>query len=203
MAKNTHTSEAENELSSPNVSETSLEDTPAVSSSGGKSFLQSVTSGDGKLLLGASIVTLLVVAGLTGFFYWQNAKLTDKIAEIRGKTAEYQTKVEVLKADPMVRAGELFANQKEALSQAIYRSNAAIYVREMQKMQKDFGINFSGFSFALDKVTTGVSAQKGLDSDAVQKLIKLIAGYREKTPEFGTGSTVSKVFDLGPVLNVS
>lgn len=101
------------------------------------------------------------------------------IAENRAKTQEYQRKIDVLKADSLVRAGELFIGQKEALSRSIDRSNAAKYVRELEKMQKEFGFFFTGFSYFQDKITTSVMAPKGLDSDGVQKLIRFIAGYRE------------------------
>ncbi len=114
----------------------------------------------GNFTLILSVVVFLVVIGLSGFFSWQNSLLGSQISDIRGKTSEYQTKANVLKSDPLVRSGELFAGQKDILAKAIDTSNAAIYVREMQKMQKDFGFYFNGFSFAQNKVTSSIVATK-------------------------------------------
>lgn len=133
------------------------------------------------LTLVSGLVFIGVIA-LSGFFYWKNTDMDRIIAENRTKTQEYQRKIDVLKADPLVRAGELFIGQKEALSRSIDRSNAAKYVRELEKMQKEFGFFFTGFSFFQDKINTSVMAPKGLDSDGVQKLIRFIAGYREGKP---------------------
>jgi outer membrane murein-binding lipoprotein Lpp len=101
-----------------------------------------------------SIVVALVVFVATGYFYWQNSIIDAKIEEVRAKTAEYQSKIDTLKKDPNVRAGELFASQKDAISRSITRSNAANYIREMGTIEKEYGFFFNGFSFSKDKVTT-------------------------------------------------
>lgn len=88
------------------------------------------------------------------------------------------------------------------MSQSITKSNAANYLREMNKIEKDFGFYFNGFSFAQDKISTGVTAQKGLDSDAIQKFIKFIASYRTASKS-GTISGSGSQFLLSPILSVS
>ncbi|MDD2745755.1 MAG: hypothetical protein PHU93_04415 [Candidatus Gracilibacteria bacterium] len=153
------------------------------------------------LMFTLSLVMVIGVASATAYLYWQNSKMDTKIAEIQMKTQEYQTKIELLKKDPIVRSGEIFFGQKENMSKAIDKSNAAVYIREMDKIEKDFGFYFNGFTFSQDKISTGVSAQKGLDTDAVQKLIKFIASYRTPPKPGMTGS--GSPFELSPVLSVS
>lgn len=153
------------------------------------------------LLFTLSVVMAMVVASSTAYLYWQNSKLDTQISELQMKTQEYQSKIELLKKDPIVRSGEIFFGQKENMSKAIDKSNAAIYIREMDKIEKDFGFYFNGFTFSQDKISTGLSAQKGLDTDAVQKFIKFIASYRTPPKPGMTGS--GSPFQLGPVLSVS
>lgn len=148
-----------------------------------------------------SIITAIIVTSSTAYLYWQNSQLDAKIAELKGKTQEYQSKIEILKKDPLVRSWELFFGQKDSMSKAITKSNAAIYIREMDKIEKDFGFYFNGFTFSQDKISTGVSAQKGLDNDAVKKIIKFIASYRSPPKVDLTGS--GSPFLLSPVLSVS
>jgi len=148
-----------------------------------------------------SLITAIFVAAATGYLYWQNSKLDTQISEVQAKTQEYQSKIEVLKKDPIVRSGEIFFGQKENMSRAITKSNAAIYIREMDKIEQEFGFYFNGFTFSQDKISTGVSAQKGLDSDAIQKYIKFIASYR--TPPKPGLSGSGSPFQLSPVLSVS
>lgn len=149
-----------------------------------------------------SIAVALVVFLSTVFFYWENSRMDAKIQDIRTKTQEYQGQIEVLKKDPIVRAWELFFGQREALSWSINKSNAANYVREMQKIEKEFGLYFNGFSFSQDRITTSIMSQKGVDTDAIQKIIKFIASYRAPNkPGLDTGS--GSQFLLSPVLSVS
>lgn len=153
-------------------------------------------------MLFVSIGMMVAVLLLTGYFYWQNQQMDHQIAEIQAKTQEYQGKIDILKKDPIVRAGELFAGQKDAISKAITKSNAATYVREMDRLQRDFGFYFSGFTFAKDTINTSVAAQKGLDTDAIQKVIKFIASYRDtKKGESATAS--GQLFELNPIYSVS
>lgn len=149
-----------------------------------------------------SIIIALAVSASTGYFYWENGRMDAKISEVHAKTQEYQTQIDVLKKDPNVRAGELFFGQKEAISQTIAKSNAANYIREMDTIEKDFGFYFNGFTFTQDKISTAVTAQKGLDSDAVQKFIKFIASYRTP-PKPGTLTGSGSQFLLSPVLSVA
>ena len=77
-----------------------------------------------------------------------------------------------------------------------------MYVREMDRLQRDFGFYFNGFTFGKDTITTSVSAQKGLDTDAIQKVIKFIASYRDaKKSDPATAS--GQLFELSPVYSVS
>jgi len=149
-----------------------------------------------------SFAVAAAVILVTGYFYWQNSQLDSRIAEVQAKTQEYQSRIDVLKKDPIVRAGELFSGQRDVIAKAIAKSNAATYVREMDRIQKDFGIYFDGFSFAQGKITTALIAQKGLDTDAVQKIIKFIGAYRApKKADALSGS--GNLFDLSPVYNVT
>ncbi len=149
-----------------------------------------------------SIVVALMVFLSTAFFYWENRRMDAKIQDIRSKTQEYQEQIEVLKKDPNVRAWELFFGQKDAISRSINKSNAANYIREMEKIEKDFGLYFNGFSFSQDRISTGVTVQKGVDTDAIQKIIKFIASYRTPAKSGSTTGSGSQ-FLLNPVLSVS
>jgi len=149
-----------------------------------------------------SIVVALVVFFSTAFFFWENSRMDAKIQDIRSKTQEYQEQIEVLNKDPNVRAWELFFVQKDTISRSINQSNAANYIREMEKIEKDFGLYFNGFSFSKDKIATSVVAQKGVDPDAIQKILKFIASYRTPAKPGSTTGSGSQ-FLLSPVLSVS
>lgn len=157
-------------------------------------------SNDGPMYAVSGAIALVVLAS-TGFFYWQNSAKDAQINEIRTVTAGYQSNIDTLKKDPAVRAGELFASQKDAISKAIAKSNAANYLREMEKIEKEYGFFFNGFNFSKNKISTGLIAQKGLDTDAIQKYIRFIASYRNP-PKPGDESGSGSQFELAPVLSV-
>lgn len=158
-------------------------------------------SNSGTLYVISIIIASLVVFS-TAYFYWENSRMDSKIVEATAKTQEYQTKIEVLKNDPNIRAGQLFAAQKDNISKSITKSNAAVYIRELDKIEKENGFFFNGFNFSMNKISTAVTAQKGIDTDAIQKFIKFIAAYRNP-PKPGSASETGSIFLLSPILMVS
>ncbi len=154
------------------------------------------------ILYVVSIIIASLVLFLTAYFYWENSQMDSKIAEANAKTQEYQTKIEVLKNDPDIRAGQLFATQKDNISESITKSNAAVYIRELDKIEKENGFFFNGFNFSMNKISTAVTAQKGIDTDAIQKFIKFIATYRNPQKP-GSASETGSIFLLSPILMVS
>ena len=60
---------------------------------------------------------------------------------------------------------------------------------------------FNGFSYSNGKIVSSVTSFKGIDDDAIRKVIKLIRGYREGTTNSLSGSLVK--LDLSPITSVT
>jgi hypothetical protein len=140
-------------------------------------------------------IFLLIICSLTGFLFWQQRTIEAKIQSTQSQLSEYQSKITLLKSDPQVRASEILATQKDVIEKTIEKSNAARYIRELTTLSSLYGVAFNGFTAV---------AQKGLDDDAIRKIIRLIGGYREtKKDMISSGTGGLSPFKLAPVLSVS
>jgi hypothetical protein len=149
-------------------------------------------------------IFLLIICSLTGFLFWQQRTIEAKIQSTQSQLSEYQSKITLLKSDPQVRASEILATQKDVIEKTIEKSNAARYIRELTTLSSLYGVAFNGFTFSQNKVSTTAVAQKGLDDDAIRKIIRLIGGYREtKKDMISSGTGGLSPFKLAPVLSVS
>lgn len=77
---------------------------------------------------------LILVALLTGFLYFRTFTLETQIKNIGKNISEKQASVDKLKADPKIRAAEIFALNKNSIEKTIASSNAANYVRELERI---------------------------------------------------------------------
>ena len=113
-----------------------------------------------------------------------------------------QAAIDILKAKPELRITELFKNNKTMLSLAIDKSNAATYIRELERIQgEDNNLILSGFNYGGGKITTSATSLKGTYDDAVKRIILLIRGYRDGSANSASGSLAK--FDLKQVQSVA
>jgi len=140
-------------------------------------------------------VFLLVVLALTGLFYYQSTSLDAQIEVEKKRSQEYQDSIVALKSDPAVQASEVLKQAKPEIIKSITNSVASNYIRELDRIHRDYLIQFSGFAYQPGHITTSVTAEKGLSDDAIRKVIKLIGDYRTNTY---SGSLM-----LSPVTSVS
>ncbi len=118
---------------------------------------------------------LLGVLIITGFFYFRSMTLESERANIVKEMSEKQKSIDTLKADPKVRAAELFSLNKETIEKTITASNAANFVRELERIHADENnLTFNGFIYSAGKITSSATSFKGIDDDAVRKIIRLI-----------------------------
>jgi Tfp pilus assembly protein PilX len=147
-------------------------------------------------------VVLLVVLTITGFLYAQVTSLESERSAIVTAIANEQAAIDVLKAKPELRATELFRNNKTVLAKAIDTSNAATYIRELERIQaEDNNLILSGFNYGGGKITTSATSLKGTYDDAVKRIIPLIRGYRDGSANSASGSLAK--FDLKQIQSVS
>lgn len=142
----------------------------------------------------ASILAVsLVFAGYLRFQIWNYASDTENL---RREISEFDSKISALRADPLVGAADLLNRNKSSLENDIVRSQAQKYVDELMRLHRDYGVDFSGFSFAGGKISTVVSAQPADQSvaDPVDKIVKFIGDFRSNT-----GSAASSSLKLGEV----
>ncbi len=140
------------------------------------------------------LILALVIGATIGIWFLQK-NIDTQIRESDTLHQEYQAKIDTLKRDPLLQGAEILARSKEDIKKNITRSNPASAIRELDRIHKEYAIQFTGFSLAKDIVTSSVSASRGLEDDAIRKVIKLIGDYRDGT---ATGS-----FMLEPVMSVS
>ena len=144
---------------------------------------------------------LIFIGLLTAFLYFRTLTLDTQVSTITKNIAEKQASIDKLKADPKVRAAEIFALNKSSIEKTIASSNAANYVRELERIHaEESNITFNGFLYSAGKVTSSVTAFKGIDDDAVRKIISLIRGYRDGSTNSASGTIVK--LDLKPITNV-
>ena len=153
------------------------------------------SGGSTKLLPIFAYLILALVIGATIGLFFLGKNVDHQIAVSDRLTAEYQTQIDTLKKEPLLQGAEILARSKDEIKKNITRSNPATALRELDRIHKDYAIQFTGFSLAKDVITSSVSASRGLEDDAIRKIVKLIGDYRD--------GTASGSFLLEPVLSVS
>ncbi len=83
--------------------------------------------------------------------------------------------------DPVVQAAEILSQAKPEIIKNIESSIVSNYVREIDKIHRDYLIQFTGFAYQGGHINTSVNAEKGLADDAIRKVIKLVGDYRNNT----------------------
>ncbi len=145
---------------------------------------------------------LLGVLVITGFLYFRSMTLESERTTIMREMAEKQKSIDMLKVDPKVRAAEIFSLNKGTIEKTITASNAANFVRELERIHADENnLTFNGFNYSAGKITSSVTSFKGIDDDAVRKVIRLIRGYRDGSTNSSSGSLAR--FELSPITSVS
>jgi hypothetical protein len=151
-------------------------------------------------------IALLVVLTITGFLYMRVSSLESERSSIMTELANKQSAIDILKAKPELRNIELFQNNKTLLSTAINKSNAATYIRELERIQwDDNNLILNGFNFNYQsnsaKIMTSATSLKGTYDDAVKRIIPLIRGYRDGSANSASGSLAK--FDLKQIQSVA
>ena len=150
---------------------------------------------------------LIVVILITVFLYSRVLILEGERSDIISAIATDQAAIDQLKAKPELRAAELFRNNKTMLSTTIDKSNAATYIRELERIQsEDNNLIMSGFSFNSSakwgKITTSAVSLKGSTDDAVKRIILLIRGYRDPKLANSASGALAK-FDLKQIQSIA
>lgn len=144
-----------------------------------------------------------MVLTITGFLYIQVSSLKSERSVIVSAIAKDQEAIDILKAKPELRATELFRNNKTILSTAIDKSNAATYIRELERIQgEDNNLILSGFNYGGGKITTSATSLKGTYDDAVKRIILLIRGYRDAELANSASGALAK-FDLKQIQSIA
>jgi hypothetical protein len=151
-------------------------------------------------------IALLVVLTITGFLYMRVSSLESERSAIMTELSNKQAAIDTLKAKPELRNIELFQNNKTLLSTAINKSNAATYIRELERIQwEDNNLILNGFNFNYQsnsaKIMTSATSLKGTYDDAVKRIIPLIRGYRDGSANSASGSLAK--FDLKQIQSVA
>jgi hypothetical protein len=147
------------------------------------------------------IVLLMIVLIATGFLYARVASLESERSDLIASIANEQTAIDQLKAKPELRKAELLRANKSNLSNAIDASNAATYIRELERIQtEDPNLILNGFSFVPGKIITSAVSLKGTYDDAAKRIIPFIRGYRDGSANSASGSLAK--FDLKQIQNI-
>lgn len=138
-----------------------------------------------------SVTLLVAVLALTGYFAYRNYSLDADIANEQNRLAGYEASIQALSQDPGVQAMDLLRKAKPEILKTMDRSNVAKYVRELDELRTKYSVNFTGFNFANNAVSTTVNAPRSPIADPVSKTAKFISDYRD--------GTASGSFLLSPV----
>lgn len=96
-------------------------------------------------------------------------------------------------------ATDLVERNRTSLESAVNRSKAQDYVQEFLRLRLNYKVDFEGFTFSNDKITTTVSAASvGGSDDPIDRIIKFIADFRSNE-----GAAKESPLSLGDVRMVS
>ena len=103
---------------------------------------------------------LLCVLLLTGYFWYRNASLDTAIETEKQHAIEYDASITTLKANSSVQAAEILAQAKPTIIRNIESSVVSNYIRELDRIHRDYLVRFSGFAYQPGQVATSVIAEK-------------------------------------------
>lgn len=108
----------------------------------------------------AAATFFTAVISLTGYFFYTNTSLETAIASEKKRAAEYETSIAALKRDSAVQAAEVLSKAKPEIIKNIESSVASNYVRELDRIHKEYLVQFNGFAYLAGRVTTSIVAEK-------------------------------------------
>ncbi len=127
---------------------------------------------------GALIIFVLTV-GVTGFLWYRISVLDNAIRLEEGRIRDYENSIVSLRSDPRVQAVDILQKTKSEVVKIMDRADITRYINELQALRVKYSLNFTGFSFMNNTISTTVHAIRSPISDPVSKTVKFIGDFRD------------------------
>ncbi len=126
-----------------------------------------------------------------------NASIAENIVQTNTQISDLERSVQTLRDDRRIRAYEYYDDAKSEIDETIRLSMVQRYITEFLRVSEKYRIEFSGFSYAGDRISTSAQSRDLGDVrfDSAEKVSRMIRDYRTDTDD--------TLFLLSPILSLS
>ncbi len=142
-----------------------------------------------------AVAVFLGTVSASAYLWYQTGEASRQAESVRSENAALGSAIAELRADPSVLATDLVERNRALLESSVDRSKAQDYANEFMRLRRDYSVDFAGFTFAGNKISTVVHASSESGStDPVDRVIRFIGDFRS-----GSGSAAESPLSLGEV----
>ena len=144
-----------------------------------------------------SIVITIAVVGSYGYLIFATGSLQSDLTRTHDSIATKKTAIDQLQKDRDIRAYRAYQTASGMIDSTIVHSEAQRYITELMHLSQQYNINFNGFNFSGDHVTTSATVTSLLNDNPTESIATFIEDYRDPTKKD------THLFHLAPVTSIA